>query len=245
MSFSKRLAKIQFMVDRLSLLHRIAILCGLLFIIYIPWFFVIYRPQTVASTEIQQQITHLQNQTNILQRKYANILILAKNHDVDKLIIKYKSLQQQLQDLNQHITHFHHSYISDKELAALVHAILEDIDNIKIENFSTVAKVAQPLVSTPLPVAVAPKPGASPIPMPPTVSTVSNPSDMIHYSLSLRGDYFSIMKFLQRVESIKWQLFWETFHYQVIHYPEALASVEFYTLKPASVTPILTKGVSK
>ncbi len=243
MSFTKRLAKLQFIVDRLSLIHRVAILCGLLLIIYIPWFFLIYRPQAAASAEIEQQISHLRNQTIILQKKYANILTLAKNHDVDKLIVKYKGLQQQLQDLNQHITHFHHSHISDKELVVLVHSILDDIDKIRIENFSTVVKVSEPLVSTPIPAAMTAKSGA--LPTPPTGSTVSNPYDMIHYSLSLRGDYFSIMQFLQRVESLKWRLFWETFHYHVMHYPEALATVEFYTLKPASVTPILTKGVSK
>lgn len=251
MSFTKRLTKIQFIVDHLSLPQRIAILGGLLFTIYIPWFFLIYKPQADASLHVQQQINDLQNQTNILSKKYTDILILAKSQDLDKLTAKYKNLQQQLQDLNQQISHFHHRYISDKELAALLHAILDDIDKIRIENFSILVNVPKTLASPP---ATTPPSAATPTtPSPPAATPTTpamtgalpNPPEMVHYSLSLRGDYFSIMQFLKRVESIKWQLFWEAFNYQVVKYPEATATVEFYTLKYAPVTPVLIKGVSK
>lgn len=230
MGLHKQLIKIQFKVDHVHFKERVGILCALLFMIFVPWFFFIYKPQAQAAAQVQQQISDLSNQTATLQRKYDTILMLVKSHNMDKLMLQYENLQHKKQALNQQIMHFQNSYVQDKELASLLYAILKDIQNIKIESFSTlVHTTTNP--ATP-PVEEATKPSKDQVP--PTASSPESSLNTTRYSLSLRGDYFKVMQFLQHVERLKWQLFWSTLDYQVTHYPEALATIEFYTLKPTA-----------
>lgn len=253
MSFRKRLIKIQFEVDHLSLPHRIATLCILFLLIVLSWYFLVYKPQSQASHQAQQQIVNLQNQTKALKKRYETILTLVKNHQMDKLISQYKALQDKIAALNQQILHFHHQFISDEELAKLLHSILKDIDKLSIEYFSTVVKAEPAPVSSEKPVK---KPSKSPAPTTPATTAkpqsvkaeppkLDAPPEMVFYTLSLKGDYFAILRFLKRVEQLKWQLFWTKFDYQVEAYPNAVATIEFYTLKPAKPIPNVSMGVVK
>jgi MSHA biogenesis protein MshJ len=250
MSLNKQLIKLQFKIDHTSLQQRIAILCGVLLTIYISWFYLIYSPQIRSIDLMRQEITDISNQTDTIQRKIKNILLLDKRHDVKEQIAKYQRLRQRMEELNQRIVHFHHSYIDDKELAKLLDGILNNIQSLTIEHFLTVEnhekainKATNLPPNTPLKKPQA-KPASIPTPSKPArKANVELSPSMMHYMLQLKGDYFSIMKFLQHVEKLKWQLFWDKFDYQVIRYPEAIVTIEFYTLKPAR--PASAAGVKQ
>lgn len=224
MSFTKPLIRLQFKIDRLGLPQRIAVLCSLLFIVLVPWFFLVHNPQIHSAENIQKQINDLNNQTIALQRNHENILMLAKSQDIVKLTDLYLDLEHQMQTIKQEITHFHHNYIDDKELSKLLYSLLHKIEKLEIINFSTVVRVK---ATPPVPIKGTAATPASKIQTTPVPDTA-------HYSLSLRGDYFSIMQFLEYVERLKWQLFWDKLDYTVIQYPVAIATIEFYTLKPES-----------
>ena len=241
MSFRKSLIRLQFKIDHTSFHNRIALLCTLLFMIIVPWYFLIYTPQTKEAAQVQQQIDELKAQTDRLRNKYDAILAHAKSHDMDALITQYHRLKKQTQSLDQKLIHYRHSYIEDNELATLLYSILKDMKNVSIENFSTLASIA--------PVSVPSKSGTktgTPAPAPePSKAPIEIVPETTRYSLSLKGDYFSIMRFLQRLEQLKWQLFWDNFNYHVKSYPQAIATVEFHTLKTSDVLPVPAQGVPK
>ncbi|MDA9271819.1 hypothetical protein N9Q05_00330 [bacterium] len=263
MSFTNNLTKAQFKLDHTSLQNRALILCALVLVIMIPWFFLIYTPQLQQAVEAQDQINELQEKTDSIRAKYESILNFSKNANTAKMIAKYDLVKKDIKTLNQEITHYHHTYITDEELSRLLHSILEDIKTVTIEDFST--KVVPPPIATVTPSQKTVTPAVAATPTSPAVPAVpvqprlpkfgakpsqNIPPEMTRYTLSLKGDYFSILRFLQRIERLKWQLFWESLTYHVETYPEGIATIEFYTLKPGHVVvappaPPATKGAAK
>lgn len=256
MTFTQSLTKAQFRIDHTSHQNRVLILCAMLVAIVVPWYFLIYTPQATLATEAQQQISDLQNKTDEIRAKYESILNLAKNPDTTELTAKYDQIKKEIKRLNQEMTHYHHTYIDDKELARLLHSLLSDMQTVSIDNFSTkitpTAPVSAPAVPpktvTPAVAATPTTPAIPAVPVQPATPTLSTtpksepPPEMTHYSLSLKGDYFSIMHFLQRIEMLKWQLFWVSLNYHVETYPQGIATIEFYTLKPGQTPVTVQRG---
>ncbi|WP_045860573.1 hypothetical protein [Teredinibacter purpureus] len=48
--------------------------------------------------------------------------------------------------------------------------------------------------------------------------------------VSLRGDYFAVIDYLQQLEQLPWKLYWDFIEYEVKSYPNAEVSLEVYTL---------------
>lgn len=241
MTLNQAINKIQFKIDHAPFAYRVAILLGALLILFIPWFIFIYKPQAEVAEHIKTNIQALITQTQTLQTKYNNIIALEKNHNTDKLVAKYLELQEDKRALNFQILHFQHRYINDKDLAHFLYDVLKEINGVQIENFSTIVKEA------PQPVAPLPKSGKEAKPPAPAPTQSLSPdlaTEKTYYSLSLVGDYFAIVRFLQRIEGMKWQLFWDKLDYKVQHYPIAQVTIEFFTLKPQAA-PVPTKEVPK
>lgn len=235
MNVNHELMKLQFKLDHLPFVNRVAVLAGALLVMVVLWLLIAYFPQAGQATEIQQQIRNLKHQNAVLLGRNQRMLQHAKAHDMAGLIDKYKQLKAEETALEQEIRRYHYRYIDDKVLAELLYSILKDIGNLRVENFSTVLQDA-PAVTVPLKADEKQKKSAKT----PVVSGLTHSllfPDMRRYSLSLKGNYFSIMKFLERVEGLKWQLFWDKLTYRVEKYPEATAIIEFYTLKPGPAAP--------
>jgi len=233
MNMNHELIKLQFKLDHLPLLNRVAVLSGVLFVMVLLWLLIAYFPQSGQATEVQQQIRKLKHQNSVLLGRNQKMLMHVKTQDQATLIDQYKQLRVEEQALEQEIKRYHYRYIDDKALAELLHAILNDIGNLRVENFSTILHEDR-VVSTPLKADTKPKKAVKT----PVVSGLTHSllfPEMRRYSLSLKGDYSSIMKFLKRVEALKWQLFWDKLSYRVEKYPEAMATLEFYTLKAGAV----------
>ncbi len=50
------------------------------------------------------------------------------------------------------------------------------------------------------------------------------------FELILNGNYFHTIDYLQRVEKLKWRIFWDQLIYSVTKYPEAQITIRVHTL---------------
>ena len=48
--------------------------------------------------------------------------------------------------------------------------------------------------------------------------------------VSLAGEYFDVLSYLQALERLPWKFYWEAIDYQVTDYPRAKVVIEVYTL---------------
>ncbi len=237
MLLSKHLIKLQFTIDHASVPHRFGFLGGMLAMIVLPWLFLFFLPQLHAIDSTDELVNMLKAQTvQAIQQREA-ILSQATQDDTKQLVEKYAEVKNKLDVLNRQILNYHDNYIDEKSLAKIFYAtILGEANDISIESFSTIQghdKVQVPVdnknasqASSAISVTQNP---SSPAPAPKPDTFIA--PELTHYAFSLKGDYFTIMKTLKRLEDLKWQFFWDKFNYEVINYPRALVKIEFYTLK--------------
>ena len=48
--------------------------------------------------------------------------------------------------------------------------------------------------------------------------------------LVLKGEYFQLRDYLQQLEQLQWQFFWQEFNYQLLEYPNGELHIEMYSL---------------
>lgn len=49
-------------------------------------------------------------------------------------------------------------------------------------------------------------------------------------ALTLQGDFFSTLNYLQALEALPWRVHWDSIDYQVLQYPDAETRIQVYTL---------------
>ncbi|QMT61226.1 type II secretion system protein GspM [Legionella sp. PC997] len=234
--YSKQIYLLKQKIDHLSERDRILLLFLTLVVLIILWFFGVVKPIINSKHQKEQEIQKLNEKLTILTQKKKIIEILISNPETVKVITRFRELSTEITSLDKEIIHYNKRYIAGRDLAKLLHDMLKQTMGVTIENFSTVnppplpPPVNQQTTNTPTSKTALKAPA-----LPPTIQAT-------HYRLVMRGTYFPIMRYLQRLEQLPWQLYWDKFDYTVTKYPEALVTVDFYTLKPQTAQLIIKKG---
>lgn len=233
MIIDKKIIKIQFKIDHLSVMHRAGLLLFIVLVLLFLWTILFFQPQSERISQTQQSIDSLEAQTLRITQKNEEILQHAKNHDLDLFLEKYKNVKREAELLDKKLASYQQPYVDVKMLSSLLYGLFHDLLNVHINSFSTTL-VVSPTTTASATTAI-PKRMQQALP------------DITYYALTIKGNYFPILSFLKRIEQLKWQIFWSKLTYEVSHYPEARAIVEFYTLQPKdthSDQPENTSGVT-
>jgi hypothetical protein len=232
-----KILKIQFKLDQLPLPYRAMAFGGVLVVLSFVWYIFVYSPQASQMASTQKEAKVLKKVQATLSDRNRILLEHVSSNDMKPLIDQYKQLKREINVLEEEIQRYRYRYVSDKVLAELLHALLKDVSNIRIERFVTVLREKTVMAKSAARADAASSSGSEPSD---TKVASAEPNALLlspeitRYSLSLKGDYASITKFLKRIEQLKWQLFWSKFTYHVEKHPEAIAVIEFYTLKERS-----------
>lgn len=233
------------------MLQRVICLIIALILVCFSWVFLFYVPQSQKLNGTQHDIRIQEQAIRQEQQKNQTILHLSKDKATDKLLNKFHQLSKSLHALEQKISQYHHQYISDKELGKLLYSMLNQVSGVSIERFSTLtpegdekedssdvtyalSRGAVDAVSLEASPKVAGS-GSEDVPR-------EEDMDSIRYTLILKGNFYAIVEYLQRIEHLKWELYWDKLTYEVQTYPLGLVTVEFYTLKPKDPEEVTTPG---
>lgn len=217
MIIDKKIIKLQFKIDRLSVAYRAGILFGSLFILTFVWKLLIFQSQSHNIAQTQQYMENLQGQIATFIQHNHTILQHAKDHDLDPFLAKYEKIEKEMAQIDQKIKNYQQPYVNARVFSKLLYGLFLDMSDVNIDYFSTTIVQPPPLV-------------VNSHNLPTRIHQLS--PDITYYSLAVKGDFFSILQFLQRIEKLKWQIFWSKLTYEVSYYPQARAIVEFYTLQP-------------
>ncbi len=245
------LIKLFYKIDRLTLRERIIISVTAILVLLVLWLLLIYSPQKKSLTKMNLETQQENTDTLVLTQKRKTIENLATDNTVPKLMAKFDSLKLEMQQLEEKASRYNQRFISEDELAKLLYSILKQTDGVSIQSFSNTAfstNHATETVAAPVGV-VSSMPTDAATSAPSTSNGATQdlplpeiPSERMQYKLTLNGDYFSVMAYLSRLEKLDWQLYWDKFDYKVTSYPQATVLVEFYTLRPATESPVTAKG---
>lgn len=230
MALRTSLKKLMFKVDHLEPSYRIGVLIGSLCFITALWYYLIYSPQSSVNTSAHDQIINLSQQSEQLKQKQIQILALAKLPKTKQLIARYNFISAQIKTINEQLNLFQYRFIDTKMLADKLQTLLLEVEDIKIESFRS---LPPPIKKMPVEEKKPPKktpPKQKTPPKKPAPKEIK--PQLLLYELTIRGNYFAILQFLQRIERLEWQIFWQQLIFEVVNYPINRATIKFYTLKP-------------
>lgn len=240
-------------IERLNVFDRIFVLVCVIIVIILLWFFICLNPQLNDLKETDKKIDQIVQKTTEATQKKNLVQAVSHEPQVKALMDKYKTLTVNISQLEKEYDYYkNRKNTPPKELSNFLHSMLKDISDVTIVDFLTVKPPVTTTLATPPPPTLVP--GALPTPSPENPSVIATklttPEDKmqaialetIRYKLVLRGNYFSIMQYLKKVEQLPWQLYWDKFNYSVSHYPIGIATIEFYTLNQGTELPIAQLG---
>lgn len=239
-SLLEGLTILRFSIERLKERERLLVLlstvCGLLLL----WYLLSYIPQSNALHRTKASTNDVVQLTATLAQKRTMIEGLVKDNSVSKLMARYAYVQQEMKELERTMARYETRYIDFQHLNSLLYSILQQTTDVSIVTFSNTSTITTEQTESPL------ESGGAPA-MQPATSTPTEaagtatppPSSMgpkierYQYKLTLKGSYPSIVKYLNKLEGTGWQFYWDKMIYVVQEYPDALVTIEFYTLRPA------------
>ncbi|CAM2812751.1 MSHA biogenesis protein MshJ [Vibrio neptunius] len=147
-----------------------------------------------------------------VQRLEADILLATAtlNKDPDqKIDVQYKQLLMESQQLSEQLAEIIETLISPSQMARLLEGVLAGTKGLKLVSLESMA--AEPIAG-----------GAD------------NQTQTGYYlhpvKIELTGSYFSILSYLNTLESLPVKYYWRSFNYTVEEYPTARLILEVYTL---------------
>lgn len=158
------------------------------------------------STAQQLKVIEQENQVSVQQIDlYQQRLALDPNQDYRQ---RLTLLQQQNQQLDTQLNEQMVDMVPADYMPELLGNLLGQVQGITLQKFTSIAPV--PLLA------------------------VGEEKKLNLYShgirMSLEGDYFSVLRFVEAVEAMPDKLYWKRLDYKVADYPKGKVDIELYTL---------------
>lgn len=155
-----------------------------------------------------QQVKALEQENKISMQQidlYQQRLAMDPNHDYRQ---RLNLLQQQNQEIDAQLNEQMVDMVPADYMPELLGNLLGQVQGIKLLKFTSVTPV--PLLA------------------------VGEEKKLNLYShgirMSLEGDYFSVLRFVEAVEAMPDKLYWKRLDYKVAEYPKGKIDIELYTL---------------
>lgn len=182
--------------------------CGLVAIVMLL-FTLVLEPSVIKHGDLKQQ---LQSQSQQNQKTEADILLatakLKRDPDQDIDIELEKLSKQSLQQAAE-LEQILGTLITPSQMAIMLEGVLAGTSGLELVSLESQ-----------------------------TAELISGTQEASNYNgyfihpvrLELTGDYFSILKYLETLESLPVNYYWRSFQYSVEEYPKARLALEVYTL---------------
>ncbi len=212
-------------IDALSLRERGLIFGGILAILFVVAFNLIFAPMRAEQASLEKAITVKFEQTGKLQaeaKRLSEELVQDPNAANRARIADLKNL---LAASEAEVAAVTRGLVSPKDMARMVEQILATnraVQVVRVENLPSLS-----LLDPPADPAKPPPAGASPAPPPPAGGIGLYRHGM---RIQVRGNYLDIIRVLRSMEGLPWKVFWGEVSVKTEKYPQSHATVVIYTL---------------
>jgi len=172
--------------------------------LYISW-----RQATDSGKSTEQTIVETEQQISEIDLILSTEMNKSLKQEIKQLMLSQSAIEQQLLDRNL-------ALVSKQDMIISLKSLLNESNGLKVMSFRSVAPEAI-LTET-----AADGAGAKAAPTPLLYKHA--------IIVDIEGKYFSILKFLQKVEHTSDKILWSTISYSVLEHPKAAAKIVVYTL---------------
>lgn len=181
------------------------------------------QPALSERTRLQQDIASAQRQRADQGNEIANLSSQLANSPTIVLQRQIESLKNQLREQDESVQARASGLTPAMELPVLLKEILEQHPGLTFEKLETL-----PVEELKLLIAANGSPGDN--------ADEKNTSTGVFkhtVELSLKGSYLALFNYLQSIEQMPWQLYWQELDYNSDQYPNASIRIQVYTLSTA------------
>lgn len=206
--------------NALSLRERVMIALGVVVAIVILWLYLVSDPLRAANDESQRRIDRLQTQITALTQQQAELLRQKGEDPNAELHERLAKLEAALEEVETDLRRRFRGLIDPHQMAQVLEDLL--INNERLQLVSVKSLGSEAVIN-------AQAPGADK-----ATSTDKGDEQVAVYrhgvEIAFRGSYLATLDYLQSLQSLPWDFYWEGVQLQVEDYPNAEVTITVYTL---------------
>ncbi len=210
-------------LEAYSLRERVLLLLCVLAILIGAWQLLFEIPREQRREQIEQQ---RETVANDIENQRAQLEALASVEDGGSPSGELKALEERVAELDQSLASLSQGLVSAEQLPEILQEVLVSTTELKLRRLRTLP-VEELRLSAPANETQAnDTAGADESETSPQATGVYRHS----VELEVAGDYFEVLSFLQRLESLPWRFYWDRLEYDVSGYPLGEIRLRVYTL---------------
>ncbi|MCW8881187.1 MAG: hypothetical protein OQK92_02650 [Sedimenticola sp.] len=220
---SDKIALVANRFDSLTLRERLMILILLLALLVGGWLNLFWDKESAIQVRIAGEIDQISEQNELLNAKLKGLVSQAEsdpNVDIRKQIEQVKQVVAQMEG---RIKDTAESLIEPVEMARLLERILLSSDNLNLVRLST-------LKTEPLTGDQKKDDKAAEVVDQQAVEEEKQNIFRHGFIVEFDGDYLSVLRYLQSLEALPWQFFWDGIELSVTEYPVVRVKLQLHTL---------------
>jgi len=189
--------------DTLTLRERVIILVTIIITIWGAWDNFIYQPLTTELKSLNTELSTLKVNLTTNQHIANQIEALVEIDPNKENKQQLKKIKQQFRQLKLQLNTGDKKFVPAHLMPTVLQNLLQQNAGLKLLNLKTLP-----------------------------ISTFSKTSWVYRHGLSitLSGNYFNSLKYLESLENLPWRFYWKSIDYQVKEYPIAEITLSIYTL---------------
>jgi len=202
------LIKFEQWLHKLAPRERLLVLALELVLVFMIWTLIWHVPMKNQTRRLNLQVSQAKEQIVIFDEQSKSIEQQINNSPVKLLQRNISELKQSLSDIDKSLEPFGRKTLSPKKIPALVRSIINKTGGLTLLDLTS-----RPAVNE-------------------SSAQSQQKSSLARYStrITLTGGYFDIVKFLQKLASVRWQIIWDDFTLEVTKHPKMTVQLKIYTL---------------
>lgn len=193
--------------ERLSRREKLMVVGAAILTIWGLWDALYYQPLHKQSQRVDTEIGALQKQLQAQQQIASRLEEIGRQDVNSDARQQLRQLQQSVNHLKQQLSAGDKQFVPASLMAAALRDMLKQHGNLKLLKLES-----------------QPASGFG--------NSEQEPIWVYRHTLAitLQGDYFSTLKYLQALEALPWRIHWDSISYRVKEYPLAETRIQVYTL---------------
>lgn len=211
---NQRLKDLMAWVDARQVRERALLLGACVLVLSGGWNLVLLEPLRAKEHEVDADVQALEQRLQALQAQADGIL---RAHSTDpnvELRKRADSLRRQIEVLDARIAEHTVTLIKPREVARFLEELLSEHQELRLVRLENV--LPEPILDG----SQTPEDGGAP----------SSGLYKHGFEIELRGGYLGTLRYLQALESLPWNFFWETLDYETQEYPEGKTTIRAFTI---------------
>jgi MSHA biogenesis protein MshJ len=210
--------KVRLWLQSLSQQQRVLALVFFLAVFYFIWTIVWESYYTKSKAEADGQIAELQEKIKVISTAQERVKALRSDPDILATQKKLEELREQLQQISRRL-------VSSKQMLDQLKGVFAKDPEIKFTHIQNMGSIPFSLEET----------GKEPnkkndTQNPATVAVPQAPFYQHVFEISFTGNYFATQRYLQQLEKLPGQLYFDSIDYQVQKYPLATVTLKVHTI---------------